>query len=296
MQKNCPIQQTPIIDLLMAILFHMNLQRTFFLLAACSVMILPLHAQQDEGELEAVEIEIIKERQITLPKADRNFEKIPPRPAEQIKSPIQYNFVPFSFQAGPISPAIRPLKLKQENSSKVYGGYLTAGYGNYVSPYLEGFINSTKDKNKLIGAHGLFSSSDKGPVDGKNSGSGLTMLSVYGKSFNEDISLSGDVGFENRSTHFYGYPAGLDIDGKDIKQSYSIFRLKGDLSNTRATDFSYNFGAGFSTLADKYDARETEVDADLVLVPSQTSTMPGKRRLTQTFTHVTNSASHQRWD
>jgi hypothetical protein len=215
-----------------------------------------------EGELDDVEIEIVKERQISLPKANRNFEKIPPRPSETIKPPIQYNFRPFSFQTLQINPAIRPLKLKQENPSKVYGGYLSAGYGNYASPYLEGFINSRRNKNKLVGAHGLFSSSDKGPVDGRNSGSGMSMVSLYGKTFNEYISLSGDAGFENRTTHFYGYPAGSDIDGRDIKQSYSIFRLKGDISNAKATDFGYKLGAGFSYLTDRYDATESEVDFD----------------------------------
>ena len=34
--------------------------------------------QWTDGEIENVEIEIIKEREITLPAADRNFEKIPP--------------------------------------------------------------------------------------------------------------------------------------------------------------------------------------------------------------------------
>jgi hypothetical protein len=33
---------------------------------------------ETDGEIENVEIEIVKERQITLPKANRNFEKIPP--------------------------------------------------------------------------------------------------------------------------------------------------------------------------------------------------------------------------
>lgn len=247
--------------------FEMIFLKRLFLGLALSVMVITTaFAQEDqwgnEGELDDVEIEIVKERQITLPKANRNFEKIPPRPSEPIKPPIQYDFRPFSFQTSQINPAIRPLKLKQEDKTKVYGGYLSGGYGNYASPYLEGFINSRKDKNKLVGAHGLFSASDKGPVDGRNSGSGLSMLSVYGKTFNEFISLSGDAGFENRTTHFYGYPAGLDVDGKDIKQSYSIFRLKGEVANAKATDFSYKLGAGFSYLSDKYDARESEVDFD----------------------------------
>ncbi|MFZ6012265.1 MAG: hypothetical protein ACOYXT_18125 [Bacteroidota bacterium] len=215
-----------------------------------------------EGELEDVEIEIVKERQINLPKANRNFEKIPPRPAESIKSPIQYDFRPFNFQTPQINPSIRPLKLKQEDPTQIYGGYVSAGYGNYASPYLEGFINSRKDRNKLVGAHVFLKSSDKGPVDGRNSGGGSSGISVYGKSFSEQISLSGNAGFENRSTHFYGYTPGLDIEAKDIKQSYNIFRLAGELSNAKNSDFAYKLGAGFSYLSDKFDARETEVDLD----------------------------------
>lgn len=224
-----------------------------------------LHAQgqwENEGELDAVEIEIINQRQITLPKANRNFEKIPPKPSEPIKPAIRYDFKPFSFQSSQINPSIRPLKLKQSEPSKVYGGYMSAGYGNYASPYLEGFINSRRNKNKLVGAHGLFSSSDKGPVDGRNSGSGLSMLSLYGKTFNENISLAGDMGFENRTTHFYGYEEGANVEAKDIKQSYSLFKLKGELANAKSTNFSYKLGAGFNYLTDRFDARETEVDFD----------------------------------
>lgn len=217
---------------------------------------------ENEGELEDVEIEIINERQITLPKANRNFEKIPPRPSEPIRPPIQYDFRPFTFQTPQINPAIRPLRIRQEDPAKVSGGYFSAGYGNYASPYLEGFINTRRDKNKLVGAHALFSSSDKGPVDGVNSGSGLLMGSVFGKSFSEYITFSGDLGFENRTTHFYGYEEGLDVRARDIKQSYSLFKAKGAIANARNSDFSYELGATLSYLTDKFEARETEGDFD----------------------------------
>jgi hypothetical protein len=219
----------------------------------------------NEGELEDVEIEIIKERQITLPEADRNYEKIAPRPADPFKPQVTYDFKPLAFYTAPLNPAIKPLKLKQEDPSKIYGGYLSAGYGNYASPYVEAFINSKRDKNKLIGAHGLFSASDKGPVDSKNSGSGLTMLSLFGKTFNDYVAVSGDVGFENRTTHFYGYPEGLEVEAADIKQSYSKFYVKGDLSNAKNSDLTYRIGAGFSYLADKFEARESEVDLGFTL-------------------------------
>ncbi len=216
--------------------------------------------EDDGGKIEAVEIEIVKERQITLPKANRNFEKIAPRPSEPIKPPITYDFRSFNFQAPQVNPLVKPLKLKAESKSNVYGGYVRAGFGNYVSPLLEGYINSTRDKNKLMGAHVYLNSSDKGPVDGKNSGSGSSGISLYGKSLSDNIAISGNVGFSNRSTHFYGYTPGLDVDPKSIKQSYNLFKLAAALENTKNSDFKYQLGAGFSYLADKYDARETEVD------------------------------------
>lgn len=216
-----------------------------------------------EGELESVEIEIVKERQITLPKANRNFEKIPPRPSDPIKPPITYDFRAFNFQTPQISSPVKPLKLKQEGQSKLYGNYVSAGFGNYASPYLEAFVNSTRDKNKLVGAHAYLNSSARGPVDGKNSASGTYGLSVYGQSFSNVLSLSGNAGFENRSTHFYGYQPGTNVDASAIKQAYNVFKLGGEIANAKNSDFSYKLGAGFSYLADKYSARETEVDFDL---------------------------------
>ncbi|HYC86927.1 MAG TPA: hypothetical protein VEB86_16960, partial [Chryseosolibacter sp.] len=195
-------------------------------------------------------------------KADRNYEKIPPRPSEPIQAPMQYDFKSFAFRTRQVNPVLRPLRVKSEEVSRVYGGYLSAGYGNYASPYVEGFINSRRDKNKLIGAHGLFSGSDKGPVDEQNSGSGLSKVSIYGKTFNEYVSLSGDVGFENRTTHFYGYPDGTSVEAKDIKQAYNQFKMKGEIANAKASSFGYNLAAGFSYLADKFDATESEIDLD----------------------------------
>ncbi|HEY5750983.1 MAG TPA: hypothetical protein VIU12_33195 [Chryseolinea sp.] len=215
---------------------------------------------EKEGEIEDVEIEIVNKREITLPKANRNFEKIPPRPSETIKPPITYDFRSFSVQAPPINPPIKPLKLKVESPSNVYGGYVRAGFGNYVSPLLEAYYNTRRDKNKLVGAHLYHNSSDRGPVDGRNSGSGSTGLSVFGKSFSNAIALSGNAGFENRTTHFYGYKPGTEVDAASIKQSYNLFKLGGELTNATNADFAYTLGAAFSHMADKYKARETEVD------------------------------------
>lgn len=232
-------------------------------LAGLMVLVLTNAFSQDRdraGDLEDVEIEIVRERQITLPPATRNFEKIPPRPAETGRPTFNYDFQPFSFQASQINPAIRPLKLKQESPSHVFGGYLSAGYGNYASPYLEAFVNSRRDRNKLIGAHIIHRSSGEGPVDGKNSASGTSGLSLYGKVFSDFISLSAEAGYENRFTHFYGYQPGIVVEKEDIRQAFNLFSLKGELSNTKNSAFAWQLGAAFSHLADHYEARETQAD------------------------------------
>lgn len=215
---------------------------------------------EKEGELESVEIEIVKERQITLPKANRNFEKIPPRPSEPIKPPITYDFRSFSFQAPQVSLSVKPLKLKAESKSNVYGGFIRAGYGNYASPLLEAFINSRRDKNKLVGAYAYHHSSGKGPVDGNNSGAGATGISLYGKSFSDLFALSGNISFDKRTTHFYGYPEGAILNTDTLEQSFILFKMGGEVTNSKNSDFSYTLGAAFSHMADKYDARESEVN------------------------------------
>src|SRR5829696_5199914 len=185
---------------------YIIIMRCLFLLLislACNVAIAQ-ERQWEEGDLEDVEIEIIKERHIILPKASRNFEKIPPKASEPIKAPIQYNFRSFSVLSAQANPTLRPLKLKQEDPTKVYGGYLSGGYGNYSSPYLEGFINTTKNKNKLIGAHVFHRSFGKGPVEGKESASGASSASVYANSYSENFALSADARFDNRYARFYG--------------------------------------------------------------------------------------------
>jgi hypothetical protein len=223
-----------------------------------------LVAQQPgwDGQIEDIQIEITGKREIELPPANRHFEKIPPRPSEPIKPPIQYDFKSFSFLAPQINPTIKPLKLKPAEPAKVYGGFVRAGFGNYASPLLEGYINSRKNKDQLVGAHLYHRSSMKGPVDGRNSGSGTTTASVFARSFNENFAFSGNVDAENRTTHFYGYEEDADVNRSDIKQSYNTFKLGGSVSNARNTDFAYKLGAGLSYMADKFEARETEIDLD----------------------------------
>jgi hypothetical protein len=207
-----------------------------------------------------VEIEIVKEREITLPLANRLFDKIPPRPIEPIKPDISYSFRPLIFHTPEVSPAIRPLRLKQEEVADISGGFLSLGYGNYASPMIEAFVNTRQDKNKLLGTHAFFNSSGKGPVDGRNSGSGNSGVSVFAQSFGKEVTFQADAGFENRFTHFYGYPEGTEVLRDTIRQAFNLFKVGVSLANARNTDFSYELGGNVSYIGDSFSAKENTVD------------------------------------
>ncbi|MBS1487020.1 MAG: hypothetical protein JST43_05475 [Bacteroidetes bacterium] len=210
----------------------------------------------NEGEIEKVEIQITKDRQITLPQAARNFEKIPPRPAEPIKPAITYQYKTIPFNAPDYSPGIRPLKLKDEPISKIYGNYLSVGFGNYSSPYAEAYFANKRDKAKSYGAQLYHRSFMTGPVDGKNSASGNTEIRLFGKSMNNYVALNGYAGYENITTHFYGYPPTAIPDKSAIRQSYNIFSAGGELENSKLSDFKYSLKGSYSYLTDHYAASE----------------------------------------
>ncbi len=225
-------------------------------------------AQEDkekwgEGEIQSVEIEIKKDRQISVPKANRNFEKIPPRAAEPIKPEMTYDLRSFNFNSPDYNPAIRPLKLKQEELVKIYGNYVSAGLGNYSSPFLEGYINSKRDKSKFLGAHLYHQSFGKGPVDGKNSASANSTIDLFGNFFGSAVTTSAFLNYDKRSGYFYGYPANTEPDRNDIRQDYNVVSLGGELENSKPADFNFKLSGGFSYLQDYYDAKESEVSLGL---------------------------------
>jgi hypothetical protein len=215
-----------------------------------------------EGEIEKVEIEIVKNRAVSVPQAVRNFEKVPPRSAEPIKPEITYRFRNLSFNVPDYNPVLRPLKLKAEAISKIYGNYLSVGFGNYASPYAEAYLTSKRNKNKSYGVKFFHRSFMNGPVDGPNSASGHTELRLFGKTMSNSAALGGFANFENTAAYFYGYRPGTMVDRSSIRQDYNIASAGGEVENAKLSNFKYNFKAGYSFLSDHYSASENEVNVN----------------------------------
>lgn len=239
---------------------HFTLKRLLIVPVLLTVFSTSVWAQE-EGGIEAVEIEIVKEKQITMPKANRNFEKVPPRPADPLAPAMTYDFKSLNFIAPDYNPVVKPLRLKDETLSKIYGNYVSAGFGNYASPFLRGSISSKRSADKSYGVDFFHHSFGKGPVDGNYSGSGYSKINGYYTALG--AKLTADVGatYENIFNHYYGYegintpPAKAD----DIRQTYNIIGLNAGVSNTKPGDFNFRLNGDFSYLRDRFDAAESEV-------------------------------------
>lgn len=217
---------------------------------------------QTTGELENVEIEIVKERKIALPEAERKFSKIAPHASEPISPPITYSFKPLNVQLPLANLVVKPLKLKKESEPEAKRGYFSAGYGNFASPYLEAYYTSQRSAKQLVGASALVDVWAKGPVDDRNSGNGVYGFSLFGASFGNTFKSDVNLSFYRSFWHFYGYaqdPA-INIESEDIRQHFDRFSLGATIANGSKSKFVYDLKGGFAYLQDAYEARESDVN------------------------------------
>lgn len=249
-------------------IYHRISLKTGLFLVGFTFLSTGLFAQEEweknDGEIEDVEIQIVKDREITLPKANRNFEKIPPSGIVRTQPNLEYFFSNLNLPLPALNIRVRPLRMKDEPLNKLYGNYVKAGFGNYATPYLEGYFSNKRDNQMMYGAHFNFLDSRNGPVDGKNSGSGVVNGNVFGKYFGSKVTASGEVGFDRRRYNFYGYPENQEVDADTLKQNFSVMHIQGYLENTQAdAKLSYLAGFQFDYLTDNYEAKESEFQIDL---------------------------------
>lgn len=215
--------------------------------------------QKDGGQIEDVQIEWTKEKQITLPKANRSFEKIPPRPAEPITPAITYDFKPLRFTAPDYNPVVKPLRLKDELPSKIYGNYVSVGFGNYNSPFLRGSFSSKRDAEKAYGVDLFHRSFGKGSVRGDDSGSGYTKIDGFYSGIGAKVTADLGLQYERIMAKFYGFTPIASDKSPAVKQEFNIVGLSGAVSNTKPGDFNFKLAGDFSYLDDALKAAESEV-------------------------------------
>ncbi len=218
----------------------------------------------DQGEIKDVEIQIVKDRKIVLPVANRGFEKVPQRPYEPIQPAITYQPANLTFTTTDYKPTVRPLKLSQEEIAPLYGNYLSAGAGNYGSLFAEGAISTKRDRNRFLSAHLVNRSFGTGPVDGKNSASSAGQGEIFGKWMGSAVTVSGRAGADWMGMYFYGYQPAADIKRDYLRQTWTNYQLQIGLENTKPADFNYKLTGSFGFLQDRFRTSESQSSVALI--------------------------------
>lgn len=188
---------------------------------------------EESGEIEAAEVIVEKDREIELPFQARSFEKIPPVPVETGGIRQNYAFPALDISLPATVVDIKALKLQNEPLEKYYGNLLRLGYGNYSSPLAELYVYTKRNKNYLAGVQARHLSFGKGPVDGRNSASGETMLKGEASFFGKKVSAGGNAYYNLSRWNFYGYDPAISVtEGEDsLKRTFNKYGVTLKVSN-----------------------------------------------------------------
>lgn len=162
---------------------------------------------------------------------------------------------------------IAAVKMKSEPLPRLHRFYLKAGFGNYLTPYVDVSIASLRHKTDAYSFRYKHLSS-QGIISGVGDPwmSNNEAYADYKHLFKtHTIKLAGE--YHRNVVHYYGYNPSIDtlIKSRDsIKQVYNTFKLDVNLFSRYRTDsikFNHNANIGFYHIFDHYGSHETKFTA-----------------------------------
>ncbi len=190
------------------------------------------------------------------------------------------------FTPEPLNPA----RMRGEPLAKLYRGLVKGGFGNYQTPYFEGFYNTLRSNEYALGVHLRHLSSNNDIKGFDNSAFSQNRANVYGTRFFRNTSLDADILFNRHVVHYYGVP--LQDEEPDNGEEQSIADkgwppLAGDPAtltvgqkqrfdllssglgygthHNDSSRFSYRFGLEHHWLSDRYESTEHHFRASTML-------------------------------
>jgi hypothetical protein len=203
---------------------------------------------------------------------------------EVVDSTVKINVGPYSINSKKINTSfdidpIVPAKIEGEPLTKLYNGLVKVGLGNYSTPYGELFYNSLRSKEISYGIRMKHISSSPKYTDFKNSGlfsksafkdlgyAGYSdnEISLYGKKFLKEHTLSGNFDYDRNVVHFYGYDASLNLLEKDATvQRFNLFSASAELKShyTKQERYNHDIKLSYYNLMDLYGSSENNILAN----------------------------------
>ena len=207
--------------------------------------------------------ETVSDKQVSIMKPTKISDKIQTIDSIVPIPPITYSIlkkqVETNFEVDPIRAA--SLKIV-EKLPKLYQGYVRAGIGNNTTPLLDAYYNANRSKKGGYGFRARHFSSNGGVPDAGFSGFSHNSLSLFGKKFLRDHTLTGSVDYKRDVNHFYGYDVLKDTFERDsIKQRFNYIAASAEYASyfKDSTDLNYDVKVKYYNYNDFYGAKENNV-------------------------------------
>ncbi|TAH27505.1 MAG: hypothetical protein EAZ07_01120 [Cytophagales bacterium] len=229
---------------------------------------------QSGGQVEERVVVIEKESKIDLPNANRNYEKISTLPVSPKPLAQSYSFEDINITLPKVNTKIKVPTLPSEALTKLYPYFVKAGFGNYGTSFLEGFINNKRSDKLNYGLHFYHMASANGAVKTdlvKNfSRNSSNLVNGHIQYFTKKNTINAEMGFARTRFNYYGLNTSVldtliplnKFNKETIKQVYNTFEIGTSIENTNKTDpLDYKLGLKFYNFNDFYKASENEIVA-----------------------------------
>ncbi|MDB5273502.1 MAG: putative integral outer membrane protein [Chitinophagaceae bacterium] len=223
---------------------------------------------QSGGEVQSETVVIEKEKKLELPPANREFEKIPDPQPQVAPTNSKYQTQEIGIVLPQFDTKVKVPTTKTDEPVEIHNNYIKAGFGNYVTPYLEGFVHTGKQKNYSLGARFKHLSSANGPYKGvKNS---VNEIDLQGKYWFDKQWVKASFGAGRERYTWYGVSNHDNISGSDwSNDSRKILftKVNADVSTGSMGDgkLGYNAGVKFGYQSGNHNNKEANIDGSLNL-------------------------------
>lgn len=217
-------------------------------------------AQKPKDTLNTETIEVIKPYSPTISDAP----KITDQPQSSTEVVPKQN-IEYQINSVPVASTFTPNKgkakmISQSAKEKLFDNYISAGMGNYTSPYLDGFVRFFPTRESEVGVAATHRSS-KGNQDTEALKNGFsdTKAKVYYATEGRDYRWQADISGSRKAYHWYGLTDELTytdafLNDTSTQHTYNAIQLGG---NFTMNDSYFKGGkVKIGTFFDNYKASE----------------------------------------
>lgn len=231
---------------------HMHLA-----LSTCLLCVKTSIAQRDSVMSGSV-IDVVKSFKPILSESIKIPVNPNPETPDITKTDFTYNVPLVSFKVEPTIYTIKPLTLGTMLLPKLKGNYIKMGYGNYNSPYFEGYLNTVRNKNRQAG---LYYNHLSAGGDNNYNNFSQNKLNGYIKEYADKNVYGLNVGYDRTLVNRYGFNDGLQPQRDTLKNIYNLIDINGSyqlLSKDTSVDVT-KFNAGYYHFGTNRNSRENGV-------------------------------------